>query len=71
MPYHTFFNLLELWFVVEWANEGAYSEVRSNWLVGGDNPSIGDRVKVKEGKKKIYEGSVLYKGITMKQLYIF
>ena len=59
------FCVAETWYLVEWEGEnGDFTPVPHKWLVDGQVPSEGDRVKVRErATKKIYEGLVIKKGI--------
>ena len=53
-------DLLELWFVVDWDEEGTYSAVRRKWVVDAD-PTEGDHVRVKCGKR-IFGGCIVKQG---------
>lgn len=55
--------MVDLWFVVEWDEEGTYSEVKSKWILdcASGDPSEGDHVKVKCGKK-VFRGCIIKKG---------
>lgn len=56
-------TLLELLYVVEWDDEGSFSEVKRKWLVDDPDPSVGQKVKVREGsRKKVFSGTVMMKG---------
>lgn len=51
--------------MVEWADEGTFSEVKSKWFVDDPDPSVGQKVKVREGsRKKVFSGTVMKKGTT-------
>ena len=53
--------ILELWFGVEWDDEGTHSAVRKKWIVGNQDPCIGDHIDVIEGKRT-FGGLVVRKG---------
>ena len=51
-------TFLEQWYLIYWPEEESYSEVPPSKLVEPKKPAIGDKVKVKDGKK-VHTGEVV------------
>lgn len=57
-------TFLEQWYLIYWPEEESYSEVPPSKLVEPKNPAVGDKVKVKDGKK-VHTGEVVGFGSKM------
>ena len=50
-------------YMVEWDDEGTFSEVKVKAFVNNPDPSVGQAVEVREGsRKKTFSGTVIMKG---------